>query len=450
MERYDSYKDSGVKWLGEIPSHWEVVKLKSLCKMFGRIGFRGYSRDDLVDDGEGAITLSPSNFSDGHLDFSNSSYLSWSKYYESPEIMVQNGDIVFVKTASIGKVAYVENLPVETTVNPQILVFKEIKCNAKFLSYYLQSTKIQGWIVASANGSTISTISQVSVGNYPVILPAQKVQEALVEYIDIEISKINVAIAQQQKMIDLLNERKQIIINNAVTKGLDPSVPLINSGIDWIGQIPEGWKVYKIKNLISLQTDYDANGSFSDIAKNCNINTGNPYAWMVRTTDLVNKRFGIVEGNNYCDKSTYDYLAKSSLSPGDLLMTKRGNVGNVYLVPDYDRPMTLAPNLYLLRTLRNKVNNKFLMYFLSSSKPQGQLALLNKSTTLGALYKDDVKALNVVLPPLDVQNSLVDWIEDKIIDIERAIDCIKDMISLLQERKQIIINDVVTGKVKIV
>ncbi len=90
------------------------------------------------------------------------------------------------------------------------------------------------------------------------------------------------------------------------------------------------------------------------------------------------------------------------------------------------------------------------MYYLSSSKPQGQLALLNKSTTLGALYKDDVKGLNVVIPPLNVQNILVDWIEKKCHDVDAAIDNIKKQISLLQERKQIIINDVVTGKVKVV
>ena len=450
MKRYDSYKDSGVKWLGEIPSHWECVKLKSLCSMFGRIGFRGYSRDDLVDEGEGAITLSPSNFVDGYLNYSNCSYLSWKKYYESPEIMVENGDIVFVKTASIGKVAIVKNLPEKTTINPQILVFKHIKCNASYLNYYLQSKFIQGWIVAGANGSTISTISQVEVGKYPIFLAPFPEQEAIAIYLDSATSKIDEAIAQQQKMIDLLNERKQIIINNAVTKGLDPNVKMKPSGIDWIGMIPEGWEVLRIKNLISLLTDYDANGSFSDIAKNCNINVGVPFAWMVRTTDLVNKRYGIVDGNNFCDQKTYNYLAKSSLCSGDLLMTKRGNVGNVYVVPDCDQPMTLAPNLYLLRTLKNKVNNKYLVYYLSSSKPQGQLALLNKSTTLGALYKDDVKGLNVVIPPLNVQNILVDWIEKKCHDVDAAIDNIKKQISLLQERKQIIINDVVTGKVKVV
>ena len=89
MKQYDSYKDSGVEWIGKIPSHWEVRKLKYSCKMFGRIGFRGYSQSDLVNEGEGAITLSPTNMNSFYVDYSKCTYLSWDKYYESPEIMVQ-------------------------------------------------------------------------------------------------------------------------------------------------------------------------------------------------------------------------------------------------------------------------------------------------------------------------------------------------------------------------
>lgn len=138
MERYSEYKDSGVKWLGEIPNHWEVLRIKNVVDMFGRIGFRGYTADDLVEAGAGAITLSPTNIIDGELDFTNCSYLSWKKYYESPEIMVKAGDVVLVKTASVGKCALVRSLPKETTVNPQFLVFKNIEANSAFFTYILQ------------------------------------------------------------------------------------------------------------------------------------------------------------------------------------------------------------------------------------------------------------------------------------------------------------------------
>ena len=210
-------KDSGYDWLGQIPAHWDINKLKYLCKMFGRIGFRGYSAEDLVEEGEGAVTLSPTNIIEGKLDFTECSYLSWQKYYESPEIMVFPGDVIFVKTASIGKTAYVESIPIETTVNPQILVLKEIIPNSEYLSFYLQSSFMQGWVKATANGSTILTIPQTTIGNYPIALPSPDEQVAIVDYLKVEIGKIERAKASVNSTINLLQERKQIIIKDMVT-----------------------------------------------------------------------------------------------------------------------------------------------------------------------------------------------------------------------------------------
>lgn len=185
--------------------------------MFGRIGFRGYSASDLVEEGEGAITLSPTNFIEGELSFERCSYLSWSKYYESPEIMVNPGDIVFVKTASIGKVAYVNNIPQETTVNPQILVMKEININGKYLAYYLKSSVMQGWVKATSNGSTILTIPQSTIGNYPILIPEEKEQRKIVSFIEDCFKGIDKSMNVIKRRISLLQERKQIIINEVVT-----------------------------------------------------------------------------------------------------------------------------------------------------------------------------------------------------------------------------------------
>ena len=280
-------------------------------------------------------------------------------------------------------------------------------------------------------------------------VPSRAEQDAIVRYLDAATSKIDKAIAMQKKMIDLLNERKQIIIQNAVTKGLDENVEMKDSGVEWIGMIPKHWEISSIKHLINLLTDYDANGSFADIAQNCNINNGTPYAWMVRTTDLVNKRYGIVNGNNYCDKKTYAYLSKSSLSINDIIIAKRGDIGKVFLIPDINVPMTLAPNTYLLKTIKAKINNNFLYYALSSKYGKDAMTIFNKSTTLGALYKDDVKALPIACPPLTEQIVIAAHLDKEMQRFDSAISNCQRQIALLQERKQIIINEVVTGKVKV-
>ena len=211
-------KDSGVEWIGEIPEHWEIKKLKHVCQAFGRIGFRGYSTTDLVDEGEGCITLSPSNMHDGKMQYGKCTYLSWEKYEESPEIKVFNGDILFVKTGSTyGKSSIVEDLPLEATINPQLLVFKNFTCNNMFLANVLQSTAIKTQVEISVIGGTIPTISQQKILNYVFPFPTEDEQYAIVEYVESKSAPINSAIKAAEKQISLLQERKQIIINDVVT-----------------------------------------------------------------------------------------------------------------------------------------------------------------------------------------------------------------------------------------
>lgn len=211
-------KDSGVDWIGEIPEHWELKKLKHVCQAFGRIGFRGYSITDLVDEGEGCITLSPSNMRDGKMQYGRCTYLSWEKYEESPEIKVFNGDILFVKTGSTyGKSSIVEDLPLEATINPQLLVFKNFTCNNMFLANVLQSTAIKTQVEISVIGGTIPTISQQKILNYVFPFPTADEQYAIVEYVESKSAPINSAIKAAEKQISLLQERKQIIINDVVT-----------------------------------------------------------------------------------------------------------------------------------------------------------------------------------------------------------------------------------------
>lgn len=213
-------KDSGIPWIGEIPEGWIPKKLKFSCKLFGRIGFRGYTADDLVDESEGAITLSPTNMDGIRLDFTKCSYLSWDKYFESPEIMVEKGDVLLVKTASVGKCVYVDYLPKETTVNPQILVLKEHKDCSKFIAYIFQTTLGDAYIDTTKGGSTIYTISQEKIGNYEFAFPPLAEQHLIATFLDKKCSEIDSLIDLQEQMIEELKAYKQSVITEAVTKGI--------------------------------------------------------------------------------------------------------------------------------------------------------------------------------------------------------------------------------------
>lgn len=210
-------KPSGVEWIGEIPEGWSVGRIKNVASLFGRIGFRGYTSDDLNKDGIGAITLSPSNMLPMSMDYTNVTYLSWKKYEESPEIKIQNGDLLMVKTgSSYGKVSFVDNLPREATINPQILRIVP-NIHSKYLGYFLQTTYFSFQVEGGVVGGTIPTISQEKINNFRVILPPPAEQRAIADYLDKKCGEIDELITIKQQKIEALKEYKKSVIFEYVT-----------------------------------------------------------------------------------------------------------------------------------------------------------------------------------------------------------------------------------------
>ena len=212
-----SFKPSGFDWIGQIPNHWKITRLKNNLDIFGRIGFRGYTNEDLVEEGEGAITLSPSNIIDGKIDYSKCSYLSWKKYYESPEIMIKEGDVIFVKTASVGKSALITHLPIETTLNPQIVVFKNLKIENRYLDYLLKTPLIDSQVKLSVGGSTILTITQEAIGSYRIPTPPISEQKEIADYLDRKCAEINSLKEKLKQKKEKLQELRQSLISEVVT-----------------------------------------------------------------------------------------------------------------------------------------------------------------------------------------------------------------------------------------
>lgn len=186
---------------------WIYKELGNLCTIKGRIGFRGYTREDLVNEGQGAITLSPSNIIEDKLDLSNCSFISWFKYEESPEIMVFNGDIIYAKTASIGKVAIIDNLPEKATINPQFVVLKEIKCDNRYLYYALRSSFFKEQASSIVRGVAIPTISQANLSLLKIPVPSLQEQKRIVAELDLLTGIID---KQKQQLKELDNLAQSI------------------------------------------------------------------------------------------------------------------------------------------------------------------------------------------------------------------------------------------------
>ena len=166
------------------PNGVEFKTLGDVCEIRGRIGFRGYTRQDQVSKGEGAISLSPANIKGSKISYDDCTYITWEKYEESPEIMVDNGDVIFCKTASVGKTAYIDELPEKATINPQLVLLKKIKCNSKFLSYYLQTPRIQDVVKQMQGVGSVPNVSQAMLSKLPIPLPPVEIQERIVAILD--------------------------------------------------------------------------------------------------------------------------------------------------------------------------------------------------------------------------------------------------------------------------
>jgi type I restriction enzyme S subunit len=186
---------------------WVEKKLGDLIELKGRIGYRGYTLEDIVGKGEGAISMSPSNINEfGTLSFTKSTYITWAKYEESPEIMLENGFTVLVKTGSTyGKVAFIKNLTKKTTINPQLVVLKPKRVNNYFLYLLVANKSIQKQINATVVGGAIPTLSQESISNFDILVPQIKEQEKIAECL----STLNDLIISQTERIEQLKLHKK-------------------------------------------------------------------------------------------------------------------------------------------------------------------------------------------------------------------------------------------------
>lgn len=159
--------------------------MSEICTIYGRIGFRGYTQKDMVLKGQGAISLSPGNIQNNNLTFEDCKYISWEKYEESPEIKIHNGDVVFVKTGStVGKVGFVKDLTEKATLNPQLVVFKNLKVTAKYLYYVLCKSEVQDRVKALAGVGSVPNISQSNIAKIEIPVPPIAEQKRIVTILD--------------------------------------------------------------------------------------------------------------------------------------------------------------------------------------------------------------------------------------------------------------------------
>lgn len=428
MERYSEYKDSGVQWLGKIPKHWDIIKAKYLWNEV--FSFSENGSENL---------LSVSQY-DGVTQAKNESRSDSLKGYKK---VAKDNLVINIMLAWMGGLGVSEYNGI---VSPAYCVYRLKKAaNPKFM-HYLYKTPI--YLAEFARHSTGVIPSRWRMytddfGQVLTLVPPIDEQDMIVSYLDKVTSKIDEAIAQQQKMIDLLNERKQIIINNAVTKGLNPDVPMKDSGVDWIGEIPEHWEVMKTLFTLSMPiTDgpHETPLLYED---------GIPFV----SAEAVSMGNGGINFNHirgYISKTFYDECCKKYTPQRyDIYMIKSGATTGKVAIVETDVKFTIWSPLAVFRCNQQIMNPYYLFFVLQSKFYQLQVQLGWSYGTQQNIGMRTLEKLKVTVPPVCEQVMIANKIKEKLVPINNAIKIANEQITLLYERKQLIINNVVMGKVKV-
>ena len=431
MKRYDSYKDSGVKWLGEIPSHWEVVKNKYLF----------VEKDERNIDG--SYQLLSFSKSKGIIPFDENSDKESSSDNLRKYKVLHKGQLLENRLQAWNGMFL--DSKIEGCVSPDYSVFDLLNKNyiIRYFSYLFRTNLyIEQWANASRGiGSGFNRLYTPQFGNIFSICPPTKEQYTIVTYLDAATSKIDAAIAQQQKMIDLLNERKQIIINNAVTKGLDPNVKMKPSGIDWIGDIPEHWEIRKLKTIV----DKVGSGVTPRGGGSVYVDEG---IMLLRSQNVYFEGFKLNDVA-FITEAMDKEMGNTRVKEGDVLINiTGGSIGRCHFVPKGFPRANVNQHVCIVRP-RN-FSSKYLYYLLRSNFCQLQVELQQTGGNREGLTSAALKNFVLSIPPENEQKKIIDYLDEKDKGLQYSIEICQKQISLLQERKQIVINDVVTGKVKVV
>ena len=205
-----------------MPEHWDVKKVKFITTVNGRIGFRGYTVDDLVDEGDGALVLGGTNLSkNGKVDLQKRTYLTWDKYHESPEIKISKGDILLGQRGTCGFPVCIDFDIEPTTINPSLVIIKASSHNSSFLCFWLMNDYMKSIIDNMVSSTAVPMLSQQQIGNFHIPLPPLPEQQAIAAFLDHETAKIDTLSAKVQTAIERLKEYRTALISAAVTGKID-------------------------------------------------------------------------------------------------------------------------------------------------------------------------------------------------------------------------------------
>lgn len=438
---YDTYKDSGIAWIGEIPSEWNVECL-------GKLGtFTASGIDKKVNESEEPIRII--NYTDV---YGNSSHELIEKNYmmvtaphdKCRDHQVKVGDMIFTPSSEtiedIGVSAVVMDELPNTAYSYHVLRFRSDKIDNVYKKYICNNAFVQNYFSSKAIGSIRKTLCRQDFKDCKVVVPPLSTQLEIGNYLNKISSEIDSLISLQEEMISELQAYKQSVITEAVTKGLDKKAKMKNSGVEWIGDIPEDWKLPQLRFV----TSKIGSGSTPTGGANVYVNEGVKF---LRSQNVYNEGFKL-DDVAYITPETHNQMSGTKVLEGDILFNiTGGSIGRCCLVDANLGEANVNQHVSIVRP--SSIYGKYLMYYLQSEAGQMQVNILQTGGNREGLSASAFSEFHICVPSPNEQHSIATYLDEKTSQIDSLIALKQSKIESLKEYKKSIIYEYVTGKKRV-
>lgn len=420
----EQMKPSGIDWIGEIPTDWNIKRVKYLASLKGRIGWQGLTSDEYID--EGPFLITGIDFCNGGIDWENCVHITEERWAEAPEIHIHNGDLLITKDGTIGKVAIVDNLTTKASLNSGVLLIRpQVDYDKKFLFWVLQSDEFWTWFkLKNAGNSTIVHLYQGDFAEFSYTFPMVEEQKANANYLDAQCSKLDSIIADLEKQIDTLQKYKKSLITETVTKGLDKSAQMKDSGIEWIGQIPEHWSVKRLKYVMN---NFDSQRKPIE-AQNRS-----------QEGDVLYDYYGASGVIDKIDEYIFDETALLIGEDGANLVLR--NLPLIYIAHG---KYWVNNHAHILRPKKDSD-----LYYMAHQMEIIDYSLFITGSAQPKLSQENLNNVILVVPPLSEQKTMAEYLNEKVSNIDSIIQDKKKQLTIVQGHKKSLIYEYVTGKKRV-
>ncbi|HEB7733196.1 TPA: restriction endonuclease subunit S, partial [Campylobacter jejuni] len=396
-----NFKESGIEWLGEIPEHWEVVKINKIVTFVNGYAFENFDFNPIFE----IPVIRIGDMQKEKILYDNC--LKTKEKEKLKQFLISNNDILIALSgATTGKIAFCDT-DNKAYINQRVAI---VRSKLKLVKYYFLTRGFSLLIELACNGSAQPNISTKEIGEFKIPLPPLKEQEQIANFLDEKCKKIANFIEKKEKLITLLKEQKQALINETITKGLDKNINFKDSGIEWLGEIPQHWRIVKLKYVAF--TNIGLVYTPDDIIENPD--EGYP---VLRANNIQN---GKIDYQDLIYIKSKQIGKKQIISSGDLLMCVRNGSENLL-----GKTAKIQDGYFSFGAFTAIIKSQFNDYFywiFQTNMLRKSIASFSASNGIGQISQDDIKNFIISFPPLKEQEQIAQFLDSEISKIDKIIE----------------------------